>query len=194
MAYDILKDTGSHVVRLYLWEQLKRYMPDKWKHIERELPDGTKINTIPIIPAQEQPEVQDSGRPYIVYIYDVHSTGDLYQLERESISLVVYSQDAGLISSTTKLITKLLNKYDDSARDINHWIKSPMGIQQAYGDHDWVREMRRYSFKEIHVSGSVGAQPAPGEGGRMDSIITVELVYTESHNRDGVRQEYGFGH
>lgn len=169
-----LSVSASHIVRLYLWDMMQDYMPDTWGMIDTGT--GRKI---PILPVQEQPEQQTSNRPYIVYTYDVLPTSDVWQYQTESMYLVIFSQSSAVISSTTKLMTRLFNKYDVTAREINKWVQGPEIEKYFEGAKEWLDEYRNYRFKTVRVAGVAGQQPTPQEAGRVDSAITLELTYVE---------------
>lgn len=173
--------SASHVVRLYLWELLTHNMPDTWS-----LGEGQGLSDMPIIPTQEQPEEQTSGRPYIVYTYDYMTTTDLWQLQSETVYFRIISQSAATVAATTKLMMRAFNRMDESAQDINRWIHSPTGLgkYKIPGDENaqyntWMDEARNFQFKFTRVSGVTGAQPAASEAGRMDSIVSIEMRYVE---------------
>src|SRR5699024_3208010 len=107
--------SASHVVRLYLWDMLRANMPDTWAEVP-------SLSDMPIIPTQEQPEEQTSGKPYIVYTYDYRATSDLWQIQEETMYLRILSQSAATIAATTKLMVRVFNRMDESAWDINDWI------------------------------------------------------------------------
>lgn len=169
---------ASHIVRIYLWDKLTEHMPDTWS-----LSAGQNFSDMPIIPAQEQPEEQTSEKPYIVYIYDYMATSDLWQYQRESMSLRIFSQSPATIAATTKLCVRLFNKHDETAMDINEWLHSDDGLAKfAFGDSrydQWIDEAKNFSFRTVTLSGTQGVQPAVGEGGRLDAIITIEIRYIE---------------
>lgn len=181
---------ASHVVRLYLWDMLTEHMRYQWK-------PGGEHGDIPIIPTQEQPEEQASGKPYIVYTYDYNMTTGLWQLQNETIYLRVISQSAATIAATTKLIMRVFNRMDESAVDINEWIRSPEGLgkYEIPGADNaeynvWMDEARNFQFKFTRISGVTGMQPAASEGGRSDSIISIELHYVElDHAGNGLSLE-----
>jgi hypothetical protein len=169
-------------------------MEDIWQPLPR-----TGVAGIPIIPAQEQPEVQSSENPYMVYIYDTNATSELYQMQSETLSLRMFSQSPSTIAATGKLCTKLFNRYDDSAFDINMWIvrgltgpggtdylphESFEAFSAAYGINSmWLDEVRNYRIKYTTISGIQGAQPAESEGGRVDSIVSIEINFIEIQDR-----------
>ena len=175
--------SATHIIRLYLWDMMQRFMSDTWVKIDTG--QGLKI---PIIPVQEQPEAQTSDRPYIVYTYDMLSTGDLFQHQIEQAMFSIYSQSSAVVSATTKLMVRLFNKYDITAREINQWLHTEAGVygksleQQKTGNPDydtWIDELRNFKFTTVNVAGVAGQQPSPGEAGRLDSLITIELNFVE---------------
>lgn len=169
---------ASHVIRLYLWDKLQQRLPAHWKKVT-----AAGMLKIPIVPAQEQPELQDSGAAYIVYVYDYGPTGDLWQLENERLTLRVFSENAAVLSETTKLCRRLFNKWDESAMEVNRWLYAPDGLEKyktGTTEYDqWMDEARNFLFKSIKVSGTQGVQPAPDEGGRTDTLIFLDLTYVE---------------
>lgn len=186
--------TASHIVRYYLWANLQAYMADTWKPLER-----TGVAAIPILPAQEQPEAQTSGNPYMIYIYDTNGTSDFFHLQSETLSIRMFSQSPVTIAATGKLCTKLFNRYDDSAYDINMWIVR--GLERSDGTpylpHEsfasfaaaynirpmWLDEVQNYRIKYTTVSGIQGAQPAESEFGRVDSIVSIDIHFVELDDR-----------
>lgn len=166
---------ASHIINAYLWEMLTEHLGGMWRKIER---GGTTV--VPILPAQEQPEVQDTDLPYMVYVYDYGNTGGLFQYQNETLTLRLFSSSASVIAATTKLCMRLFNKYDESAFDVNTWLMSRDEHRTGDARRDkWIDEMQNFQFKTIHVSGTQGVQPTTNEDGRMDSIITIELEYIE---------------
>lgn len=176
--------SATHILRLYLWDKLKTYMGDSWKPIPT---GGGKISAIPIIPVQEQPEVQTSENPYIVYAYDVAVTTDLWQLQNETSMFTIYSQSPATIASTTRLMQRLFNKWDESAQDVNRWIRSEDGLGKfSIGDSEydqWIDEVKNFKFRFIRVAGVLGTDPATQEAGRLNSSITIESSFIERDMR-----------
>lgn len=173
--YD-LKLSASLIVRLYLWDQLQVQLPDIWKPLEG--------GGIPIIPAQDQPETQVSSNPYIVYVADVLPTTDLFSYQRESMHLRIFSADPGVLNSTVRLISRLMNKWDITARDLNRWVRHDDGfgkyVAADYDDYNpWVEEAVNFQFKTIRVVSGVGIEPSGGEGKRMDTSMSLEIGFIE---------------
>lgn len=185
MVNHSLTVAASHVVRLYLWDMMREHMGDIWK------PIGTN-KIVPIVAAQEQPELQSSENPYIVYAYDYGITDDLWQLQNETMALTVFTQSPGRLAATTKLCMRLFNRRDESARDINAWMRrNPDSERPSLEKYrtgkpqydDWLDEFRNFKFLTMR-SYATGVQPAPGEGRRVDGTIMVEMTYVERNSDD----------
>lgn len=173
--------SATYIVRLFLWDLLTEHMPSTWAEVD-------ELSDMPIIPTQEQPEEQTSGKPYIVYTYDYMSTSNLWQFQNETAYFRVISQSAATIAATTKLMIRVFNRLDDSARDINAWIHSQGAFaggglsKYATGNSEydvWIEEVKNFQFKYTRLAGVTGTQPAASEAGRVDSIISIELHYVE---------------
>lgn len=171
--------TASHVIRLYLWDKLRKYMGDTWKPIQ---PNGSQ--GIPIIPAQDQPETQTTNSPYMVYVYDTHPASDVFVMQHESLSLRVFSQSPATLAATTKLCYRLFSRWDITAREINDWLVAPDGLAQyAVGNEQydqWLDEARAIKFLTVQFMRGQGTQPADDEGGRVDAIITIDMDFVET--------------
>lgn len=155
---------AAHVINMYMWDKLREHLPDYWKPIR-----GMSA----IIPAQQQPEMTESGQNYMTYIYMDQSSRDLYVLQYQNVDWIIYSPDPSVISATIALARDLFGKYDDSAREINEWMqtaKFPAVAEDFF---------KRYIFKQVTVSGTTSSQPATDEGGTMDGLISVTYSFVE---------------
>lgn len=181
MVNHSLTVSGSHIVRLYLWDKLQESMGEVWRPIGNN-------NAIPIIPAQEQPEFQTSEQPYMVYAYSHDMTTDLWQLQEESMAITMYSQSPARVAATGKLIKRIFNKWDESAQDVNAWIRSSDGLgkyKTGQSEYDqWIDEVENFNFKFIRLLGITGPQPAEGEGSRVDSTVSINMSYIEKEMKE----------
>lgn len=170
---------ASHVARLYLWDMMRKYMGDIWYPIKGR----GDAETIPIVAAQEQPELQASENPYIVYAYDILATTDLWQIQQESMALTIFTQSPARLSATSKLCVRLFNRRDESARDINRWLRNAEGLlKYETGDSQydkWIDEFQNFRFLTTSVPNVQSVQPARGEAGRVDGTVTIDLKYVE---------------
>ena len=173
VSYDY-QITAAHIVRLYFWDHIQKQLGGLWAEFNGQPP---------IIPAQEQPELQASERPYMVYVYDTFATTDVWQIQTENVMFIIYTQSPRTITATTKLASRLFNKFDVTAQEINAWIQSPDGIIKYVPDgkdkQEILEQYRDFRFKTVRVAGITGAEPSREEGGRMNAAITIEAVFTE---------------
>ena len=164
-----LKLSASGIVRLYLWDMLQTQLPDIWKPMAG--------GGIPIIPAQDQPETQVSENPYIVYVTDTMPTTDLFSLQTETMHLRIFSQSAGTLNRTVRLLSRLMNKWDVTARDLNRWTQHPDGRRKFPAE--WLDEVDNFQFKNIRLVSGVGIEPSGGEGKRMDTSVSLSITFIE---------------
>lgn len=149
----------------YLWAKLQQELPEYWK----PLPG---LNT-PIIPAQQQPEATESGGNYITYTYSDHPSRDLYVYQSQDVEWILFSSSTKPITSTIALCRDLFGRWDDSAAEVNEWMRQhtfPAGAEEFY---------ERYMFKSITITGTTSAQPATDEGGTRDGLISVNYQFVE---------------
>ena len=162
--------TAAHIVRLYFWDHIQKQLGGLWADFNGQPP---------IIPAQEQPELQASERPYMVYVYDTFATTDVWQIQTENVMFVIYTQSPRTITMTTKLASRIFNKFDVTAQEINAWMRAPDGLAAQVSDPKILEQYRDFRFKTVRVAGITGVEPSREEGGRMNAAITIEAVFTE---------------
>lgn len=165
--------SASHVINLFFWVKMQEHLGDFW------VQDGD--GSVPIIPAQEQPEETSGDSPYIVYIYNTMIPSSFYVYEEEQLYWTIYSQRSTVISSTIKLARTLFKSYDKAAQEVNDWILDDLDDYRV-GDPDfdsWIDDFKNYQFKSIKFLGGMSAQPATSEGGRNEGTITISMEYVE---------------
>ena len=156
---------AAHVVNMYLWQKLQAELPLRWQPV-------AGLETA-IIPAQEQPELTESGKNYITYIYSDQPSKDLYALQSQDLSWILFSPSAGTISSTIALCRDLFGRWDDSAKELNNWMRT------AAFPTDYAQWYKRYYFKTMQVTGTTSSQPSTDEGGTKDGLVTVTYSFVE---------------
>lgn len=105
-------------IRKHLWEELKSNKLFKASdyYIENS---GTEI--IPIIPVQQQPELNQflSGKSHIVYDKTGLSYEENWMICCEKILFTIYSTDVSEINSIRNLMIDVFRRMDLSAKDLN---------------------------------------------------------------------------
>lgn len=152
------KLTASSPLRAYLWKQLQDELG--WQASETG-------NLVPITIPQQQPEFNQYDAPYIVYRWSLMPSGEDFLMREEQVTFTVYSQEEEDIRLALIMMDAKLNRYDESAGKINHFLSTYSSA--AY---------KNFDFKYTYTINVAGPQPAATEGGRMDGQIIVRLCYT----------------
>jgi hypothetical protein len=160
MAIDTWKRAGAHGVRKYIWNLLQTELG--WN-------SANYGGLVPITTPEQQPEFNNFDFPYIVYSYSRTSTSNLWVLESEVMALTVFAKDGGDIDAVVNLLGAKLNKRDETAKDVNKYIKASEASNSFY---------RNFDFKSFRVTGAQGPQAVTTEGGRRDGYVTISYTYT----------------
>lgn len=151
---------GSHAVRKYVWAMLQQELG--W--------DKANYGGLtPITTPEQQPEFNNFNAPYIVYAFARASTGNLWNLEGEIMTMTIFSQKGSDIDAVVNMLGSKLNKRDETAKDINKFISTTEASGSFY---------RNFDFKSFTVTGAQGPQAVTTEGGRRDGYITTSFIYT----------------
>lgn len=151
--------TGVHGVNKYLWSKLQS---------ELEWNASNYGGLIPIVPAGQQPELNNTSAPYIVYNYSHQSSGDAdFYIQEEQIAYAVYSSEEVDVRRAINLIVEYFRREDESAQALNDWISANGSV-----------ENKRFDYKHTKVISSYGAQPPISEGGRQDGSVIMRIRYT----------------
>jgi hypothetical protein len=126
--------------------------------------DGLPEAIIPIIPAQQIPELINllPGQDFIVYHVEQKKTGIQWWVTQESIILDIVSNKTDRIMTITNFLTDLFRRYDLSAKTINADVDSSSPFT--------------YLYFNIELSNPI--QMFTDEGGYMSGDFTVGYAYT----------------
>ncbi len=149
------KITPAHVLRLYIWELMKDNLD--WKPVN---------DYIPIVPVEDEPMLEGSGKAYIVYGYAENNTESDYEIRRGSISLRIVASSFGEIGSIVSTISRALENEDRSAENVNLWSTSALNGQ--------LRGIRLTTIDSIFVE---TGEPPEKEGDTIDCIMTISFKY-----------------
>ena len=127
-------------------------------------PDGFAEAIIPIIPAQQIPELNNllPGKDYITYNVVQKRTNLQWWVTNESLILEIVSNKNDRILTITNFLSDLFRRYDLSANSINNdtSIESP------------------FTFLMFNVESTDPIQPFVEEGGYMSGDMTIGYSYT----------------
>lgn len=146
---------GTTMMNKIIWDVLSTQLG--WQKIR---------NTIPIIPAQEEPEYADQDLPYIVYNYTLEPHNLMYQ---ETSYYVFYSKEPSEVRKAVNILSAVFGEQDDSAQAANEFIWSG-------------GKYNEFEFKYINLVNATGPQPPESEGGRADGTLVLISNYTYSDN------------
>ena len=162
--------SGVHGINAYIWHLLQTELG--WT----ATPYG---GLVPITNPQQAPEFNALAAPYIVYSYSKMTSGETFFFERETIAYSIFSSSESDVRKVVNMLSTILNKFDDSAKECNNYLSLNGTTNQKFFD-----------YKVINVTSANGAQPALQEGGRYDGLIVVKCTYTHSDPATGIAVRY----
>ena len=148
--------TATSVVRKYLWQRLSTEIG--WQTIG---------NLVPIFPAQQEPEFDSAGRPYIIYAYSISDGGD--GMHQEQANFTVYGNESQ-VRTAVNFMRSLFEHYDWSADDVNAWLNI-VNTDDRY---------KMYEFKSISCIDAFGPEPAESEGGPLTGGVIARMDYVRT--------------
>lgn len=112
------KIDSMYEIRKHLWKELvdsNVFDPNDYYS------DNIGQEIIPIIPVQQQPELNQflSGKKHIVYDKIGLTYEDIWLLSCEKLLFTIYATDVSDINEIRNLMMDVFRRMDDSARDIN---------------------------------------------------------------------------
>ena len=126
--------------------------------------DGFPDPIIPIIPAQQIPEMNNllPGKPYIVYNVVQKRYGVQWWISSESLILEIVGRDGAELQTITNFLIDLFRRYDLSAKDVNLQLdpNSP------------------FTFLWFNIESADPVQPFTDEGGYMSTDLSIGYAYT----------------
>jgi hypothetical protein len=154
-------------LRKFLWNELKN---NEMFDIHDYYSENIGETVIPIIPVQQQPELNQflSGKKHIVYDKIGSSYEDIWLICTEKVLYTIYSTDINDIYEIRNLMTDLFRRMDDSARDIN-----------GFKDQDLLK------FHSIHIVESSPISPSDELQGFLSADVILEVKYSRITGPDG---------
>lgn len=163
---------ATHGLRQYIWSLLQSELG--WSLSNYHDP-VKNVDYVPIVAAEQQPEMNQFEAPYLVYAYSKKMSGNLHVIEGEVAAFVVYAKTTTEINQVLNLLAAKFDRRDESAQNLNKWLKTS-GLDQQY---------KNFDYKTMWVSGFQGPQPALETGGRRDGSITINITYTHYNTAAG---------
>lgn len=154
-------------LRKFLWNELKA---NKLFDAKEYYSDNINMEVIPIIPIQQQPELNQflSGKKHIVYDKIGLSYEDIWLLACEKVLFTVYSTDVSDLYAVRNLMTDLFRRMDESARDVNRF-----------------KDEAKIKFHSIHIVETSPITPSEELQGFLSADIILEVKYSRITGPDG---------
>ena len=160
-VYDI---SGAHVIRAFLLDKVRTRLG--W----------TDVNGLaPIAPSQQEPELTNSDKPFMIYAYSTQPYGVMWELCADSVAYTIYSDNPVEIRRAMSYMVDLFKRQDWAAAEVNGFISSST-----------VQEFKAFDFKTISVTAS-SSDGAAQEGGRKSGFVSIRAEYTHLLDNNGMR-------
>lgn len=159
--------TAVGEVRSFLWDNLKS---DNILNENDYIADGFIHTLVPIIPAQQVPEFNNliSGKPYIIYDFEVGSYDSDYWICHENLILYIIAADYGKGVQILNYLVDLFRRMDNTAQDVN---------ASSVSD--------TFKFHYFYVNKAESPLPMEEEGGNQISTIDISYKYSRRIGSNG---------
>jgi len=141
-----------------------------WKVLEANLGWVKVKNRVPIVPLNQEPEMMETGKDFIVYGSSKPSAGHLYDHKRVVTSYNIVAGTATALNKIAELLFDVLKRQDDSAADINDWLKTEAGSRAGGHRGVYFTSVRAYAVETVDNDEK--------EGGWVTTTLIVEMTYT----------------
>lgn len=162
-------------IRKMLWEELQ----DTGVMLASDYRDDNHVNYIPIMPTQEQDIFKTkfvlnraNPLPYIVYDLDTVGYGTDWMICEERLTFKIYSNSFSKVLTITNLMVDLFRRFDDSAKDLNKYVKT-LNTNSPF----------RYHYFALTEANS--PNPAEELDGRLEADIAIMYSYSRDLNTEG---------
>jgi hypothetical protein len=155
-------------LRKYFWDQLSTIgIFDDSDYYSDNI--GSVI--IPIIPVQQQPELNQflSGKKHIVYDKVSSSYDTMWYICNEQFLFTIYSTDVSEINEIRNFMTDLFRRMDESAQDMNRW----SGISD------------KFKFHSIYISDISSTTPSEELQGFLSTDVILDVKYSRITDASG---------
>jgi hypothetical protein len=161
-------------IRKMLWQELQ----SSGVLLSSDYRDGS-IQYVPIMPTQEQDIFKtkfvlnrENPLPYIVYDLDTIGYGSDWIICEERLTFKIYSNSFSKVLTITNLMVDLFRRFDDSAKDLNKYVKN------LNNDSPF-----RYHYFALTEANS--PNPAEELDGRLEADIAIMYSYSRDLNAEG---------
>lgn len=107
---EITKIIPAHIIRLYAWDVLQHNTP-------LTLIDGI----VPITALQDEPQIADAQKTYLVYGYSENSHPSLYEIVAGVVTFNIKARKFSEFGQITNALSRAFERCDISAAQMNQW-------------------------------------------------------------------------
>lgn len=159
------------LIRAYTWALLKANDGATWS-------ENNYGGLVPIVPLQDEPELEDFPGPHIVYGYTIDTSRDLFVLKSGTMTFAIYDDNFRRLGKTINILETAFGRYDESARDVNAYTTFAMGgtVPTQPGNLLGIR------FGTIRIGFVEGGTPETEEGGRQVGLVNIRYEYIPDYN------------
>ena len=147
----------AHILRLYAWDVLQA--------------NGLleEINgLIPIIPLEDEPQIADAQKTYIIYGYGENDDPRMPEMRRGSMVFNIKARRFGELGPITNVLTRAFEGLDIPAARINYW-KGKNANASAFAN---------INFKTTSAVYVEGGYPEESEGGPLMGMVHITYSVT----------------
>lgn len=156
-------------LRKYIWARLKA---ENIFDEDAYWSDNIGENIVPILPVQQQPEMNQflSGKKHIIYDKIAVSYDTLWLICNEQILFTVYSTDVSEINEIRNFFIDEFRRMDESAKDVN--------LSSGFNSD-------KFKFHSIYVADMSPTAPSEELQGFFSADIILEIKYSRNTNSSG---------
>ena len=167
MAVDYTKNAIAEI-RDYLWKEIQS---TKVLNKNDYIADGFSKPLVPIIPSQQIPEFNNliSGKPYIIYDFNINSYDSDFWMCEETLQLSIVSNSYGKVVELMNFLVDVFRRMDLTAKDVN----ANSGISS------------KFKFHYFYVQDAQSPDPVEEEGGNYVGYVDVTYKYSRFIDNNG---------
>lgn len=133
----------------------------------------TQENIRPIVPAQQQPEMNEMNpeHPYMVYRWRTTTETDTWWEHTDELNYVIWGKSYDQLAGVANELVDAFRALDQSAGDLNDYLRAnrPGGPE--------------YIFHWVKVLASISPEPAGQEAGRIGWVVSIRYQYVPVNGR-----------
>lgn len=145
----------AYILRLYLWEIL------------REAEALALVNgKIPLIPLEDEPELSDAGKSYIIYGYAENESATLEEIRRGTFAIRVIAVNTNELDRIISIASRAFESSDVATEAVNRFSSAFTG-----------KALEGIRFTQVKAAHVEGFNAAPAESGPVEGMLTVSYRY-----------------